>query len=88
MLSDVAATLIDGKAAAIDHLARQLAQTIHWADCMDTAAEMGINVALELGPGSALSRMLSERHPAIACRSASDFRSIDGIIKWLERQLD
>ncbi|MFL6658646.1 MAG: acyltransferase domain-containing protein [Massilia sp.] len=88
VLSGVAATPIDGKAAAIDHLSRQLAHTIQWADCMDTAAEMGINVALELGPGAALSRMLSERHPAIACRSVSDFRSVDGVIKWLERELD
>jgi [acyl-carrier-protein] S-malonyltransferase len=54
---------------------------------MDTAAEAGITVALELGPGSALSRMLEARHPGIACRSAAEFRTVDGIAAWVGRQL-
>jgi [acyl-carrier-protein] S-malonyltransferase len=53
---------------------------------MDAAAESGVTVALELGPGAALSRMLRTRHPDIACRSVSEFRSLDGIVGWLERQ--
>jgi [acyl-carrier-protein] S-malonyltransferase len=88
VLSGVAATPIIGKGAAVEHLSRQLAHTIEWADCMDAAAEIGISVALELGPGAALSRMLRERHPAIACRSVSDFRSIEGVVSWLGRQRD
>jgi [acyl-carrier-protein] S-malonyltransferase len=47
-----------------------------------------MTVALELGPGSALARMLQARHPQIACRSVADFRSLDGIISWLGRQFD
>ena len=52
---------------------------------MDAAAEAGITVALELGPGAALARMLQARHPHIACRSVADFRSLDGIVAWLGR---
>jgi len=71
---------------AADALSRQLAETILWSDCMDAAAEAGITVALELGPGAALSKMLQGRHGQIACRSVAEFRSLDGIIGWLERQ--
>lgn len=70
---------------AIAHLARQLAETIVWKDCMDACAERGITAALELGPGSALARMLSARHPGIVCRSVADFRSLDGIRSWLQK---
>jgi [acyl-carrier-protein] S-malonyltransferase len=87
VLSGLSGARIAGKAQAIDHLSRQLAQTIQWSACMDAAAEAGITVALELGPGAALSRMMQARHPHIGCRSASEFRSIDGIAGWVERQL-
>jgi [acyl-carrier-protein] S-malonyltransferase len=50
---------------------------------MDAAAERGITAALELGPGNALSKMMSARHPGIECRSVADFRSMDGIRNWL-----
>jgi [acyl-carrier-protein] S-malonyltransferase len=73
---------------AIDRLARQLASTIDWAACMDAASEAGITVALELGPGAALSRMLRDRHPHIACRSVADFQTLDGIARWVTRELD
>jgi [acyl-carrier-protein] S-malonyltransferase len=53
---------------------------------MDTLVESGITVALELGPGATLARMLQARHPQIACRSVADFRSLQGIQSWLARQ--
>ena len=74
-----------GAEHAIAHLARQLAEPIMWMDCMDAFAEQGITAALELGPGSALSRMLAARHAHIECRSAADFRTLDGVRRWLER---
>ena len=86
VLSGIAACKVEGKAAAVEHLSRQLAEKIVWMDCMDACAEAGITVALELGPGAALARMLQARHPAIACRSVADFRTVDGIRQWLQRQ--
>jgi [acyl-carrier-protein] S-malonyltransferase len=87
VLSGIGAEAISGKARAIDTLSRQLSDTIRWSDCMDAAAEAGITVALELGPGAALARMLQSRHPQIACRSVADFRSLDGIVSWLDRAM-
>jgi len=73
---------------AIDRLARQLAEPIAWAACMDAFAEAGITVALELGPGGALARMLQARHPQIACRSVADFQTLPGVARWVARALD
>jgi [acyl-carrier-protein] S-malonyltransferase len=86
VLSGIAAARVVTPAQAADTLARQLAQTVVWSDCMDAAAEAGITVALELGPGAALARMLQARHPHIACRSVADFRTVGGVAGWLARQ--
>jgi [acyl-carrier-protein] S-malonyltransferase len=88
VLAGIDASRVRDKVAAVSTLSLQLAQAIQWSACMDAAAEAGVTVALELGPGAALSRMLQARHPGIACRSASEFRSIDGIVAWVDRQFD
>jgi [acyl-carrier-protein] S-malonyltransferase len=85
VLAGISATAIDGKHHAVDQLSRQLAEPIRWAACMDACAEAGIAYALELGSGNALSRMLQARHPHINTRSVTDFRTLDGIQKWLAR---
>lgn len=85
VLAGVDAMAVRDTPRAVDTLSRQLAETIHWLSCMDAMAEAGITVALELGPGSALSRMLQNRHPHIDTRSVADFRTLDGIRRWLER---
>ncbi|MBC7405735.1 MAG: acyltransferase domain-containing protein [Cytophaga sp.] len=81
-------SLIRDKQTAVTQLSEQLVETIHWHECMDAFVENGINIALELGPGAALSRMLQARHPQIEIRSASEFRSIDGIVHWLSRHFE
>jgi [acyl-carrier-protein] S-malonyltransferase len=88
VLSGITAEPIDRAGKAIEHLSRQIAQTIVWKDCMDACAEAGVTVALELGPGAALSRMLQARHPQIMCRSVADFRSLDGVRNWLVRHVE
>lgn len=85
VLAGIDAATVHEQARAVETLSRQLAEPIRWLACMDAAAEAGITVALELGPGGALSRMLQNRHPHIATRSVADFRTLDGIRKWLER---
>jgi [acyl-carrier-protein] S-malonyltransferase len=87
VLSGIGAEAVSSKTRAVATLSRQLSETIVWSDCMDAAAEAGITVALELGPGAALARMLQARHPQIACRSVADFRSLDGIVRWLDRAM-
>ena len=88
VLSGISAEMIHESKKSILHLSRQIAETIVWKDCMDTCVEAGVTVALELGPGAALSRMLHARHPQIECRSVADFRSLAGVKKWLARHTD
>jgi [acyl-carrier-protein] S-malonyltransferase len=85
VLAGISATAICDKQQAIDQLSRQMAEKIRWLACMDACAEAGITYALELGPGSALTKMLQARHPHINTRSIADFRTLDGIRKWLDR---
>ncbi|BEV16068.1 acyltransferase domain-containing protein [Herbaspirillum sp. DW155] len=88
LLAGVTGQAITDAVQAKALLVRQLVEPIQWAACMDNCAERGVTVALELGPGAALSRMLRERHPQIACRSLADFRSLRGALAWLQRQAD
>lgn len=87
VLAGISANRIDDVEGAISTLSRQLAEPIRWMDCMDALAEAGATVALELGPGATLSRMLQARHPTIACRSVADFRTLAGVRQWLDRSL-
>lgn len=87
VLAGIDATRVLHRDTAIDRLARQLDEPIAWSACMDAADEAGMTVALELGPGNALARMLQNRHPHIACRSIADFHTLDGITQWAARQM-
>jgi [acyl-carrier-protein] S-malonyltransferase len=71
------------KGAATTTLAAQIDQPIRWTECMHALEEYGITVALELGPGATLTRLLQASHPAIACRSVSQFRTLRGVIDWV-----
>ncbi|MEW6761833.1 MAG: acyltransferase domain-containing protein [Pseudomonadota bacterium] len=88
VLSGISAEKVEDAGLATRVLSRQIAEPIRWMDCMDACVETGITVALELGPGAALARMLQARHPRIACRSVTEFRSLDGIRFWIGRQLE
>ncbi|WP_372399317.1 ACP S-malonyltransferase [Azospirillum sp. HJ39] len=82
---------IDGSAAftrerAISALTRQMTETVAWAACLDGLREMGCRVLLEIGPGDALARMARDRHPDLAVRAVSEFRSPAGAAAWVERQ--
>lgn len=69
-----------------DALAGQVAATVAWDDCMDSLAERGIDCVLEVGPGTALSRLWHQRHPAIPARALQEFGSWQGARAWVERQ--
>ena len=88
VVAGIDAAKVMEKSRAVSTLSRQLAEPIQWRACMDAFAEAGISAALELGPGGALARMLQARHPHINCRSVADFRSLDGVRRWLERAME
>ncbi|MNR79309.1 Malonyl CoA-acyl carrier protein transacylase [compost metagenome] len=80
--------LSDAEATIADTLSAQIAEPVRWQDCMNTTLERGVTVVLELGPGRALSRMFDELGVAVEARSVEDFRTLDGIVKWVETRLN
>ena len=66
-------------------LATQISSMLHWDDALETIVEMQPDVVLEIGPGNALSKMLSEFAPSIPVRSVCDFKSPQGVLNWLSR---
>jgi [acyl-carrier-protein] S-malonyltransferase len=83
IIAGVDGSVVRDASAAVETLSRQIAQTIRWSACMDSIAERGATVSIELGPGDALSRMMRERHPRIAVRSLADFRTLDAAAAWV-----
>ena len=88
LLAGVSGSVVADARSALQGLLAQTTATVRWRACMDAIAESGATVALELGPGNSLARMLSARHPGIACRAVDDFRSIDGLVGWIARLAD
>jgi [acyl-carrier-protein] S-malonyltransferase len=64
-------------------MSQQLAHTVQWSACMDAMAERQVACVLEVGAGSALSRMWNERHPQIPARALEDFRQPQGAVDWV-----
>jgi [acyl-carrier-protein] S-malonyltransferase len=68
-----------------DKLARQISTTINWAACLESCRSAGALAALELGPGTTLSRMASTLFPDGRARAVDEFRSLAGLQTWLQR---
>ena len=80
------------KVRAIETLSMQIAKPVRFDLSLERISEMGTTVALELLPGNGLSHMMSERFDAdsptpILCRAVSEFRSLDGVISWIEKNI-
>ena len=70
--------------ARVQHaLAEQVATTIRWDACMDAVAERRPDAVLEIGPGTTLSRLWRERHPAIPVRSCDEFGDAAQVLAWV-----
>ncbi|MPY88701.1 MAG: acyltransferase domain-containing protein [Luteitalea sp.] len=87
VLAGITGLPIRTRSAAIEHLSRQIGETVRWESCMETALEMGCTVFLELGPGQALSRMVIQRYPHLQARSTEEFRSLTAVSRWVEEVL-
>ncbi|MDR6955532.1 [acyl-carrier-protein] S-malonyltransferase [Ancylobacter sp. 3268] len=70
-------------AKGVIRLAAQISTTVNWAACMEACRAARPSHVLELGPGNALARMMSEAAPDIPSRSVADFKSVSGIDQWL-----
>ena len=80
---------IDGRvartaAAGMDALARQISTPLDWDICLGAVLEMRPDAVLEIGPGTALSRMWSDRNTGVPVRASDDFRTSAGIGEWVK----
>ncbi len=87
VLAGVSGEPVHDRATAIDALSRQLAERIDWGRCLAVAAELGCTVFLELGPGTALTRMVTEALPWAEARSIDEFRTVAGVARWVAARL-
>lgn len=81
---------IDGRAVrthgeAVAALSAQLWTPLNFQRCLALAGERGVTCALEIGPGHSLVRLCADILPDLPARAFEDFRSPDGILKWLSR---
>ena len=72
-------------AQGLDVLSRQIDHALDWYFCMENIEEYQPSMIIEIGPGNALSRMIHTVLPHIPCRSWDDFRNVDGLKDWIER---
>ncbi|MGB7401363.1 MAG: acyltransferase domain-containing protein [Arcobacter sp.] len=84
-VSSINNTFICDKTSAIETLSKQISQTIQWEGTLETLLEFGCDVILELGPGKALSKMVQKLDSNVVVRSTSDFKTLDGIISWINK---
>ena len=63
-------------------LACQIQQTVDWAACIDSCRAAGVTKIIELGPGSALARLVHEAMPYADVHSLSEFHSLAGFVQW------
>jgi [acyl-carrier-protein] S-malonyltransferase len=70
-------------ASAARALAAQIASTVLWDECMDGLHARRVACVLEIGPGQALARLWNERFPDVPARSCDEFRSLEGMVRWL-----
>lgn len=84
VLSAIDATPARKARPALDALARQICTPLDWAACLQAVREMQPDAVLEIGPGNALAKLFGELAPEIPVRACDDFRSIEGIVRWIE----
>jgi [acyl-carrier-protein] S-malonyltransferase len=78
-----AADRVHDDAGARDALARQIASTLRWDECMESIHARHVDCVLEIGPGRALARLWQERYPDVPARSCDEFRSASGVTRWV-----
>ncbi len=87
LLSGIDGETIYDIGSGIDELARQISTTIDWAACLESCRSAGAEVALELGPGTALSHMASALFPDGRARSVEEFTTVAGVRTCLQRTI-
>lgn len=86
MISGIDAARLRTAHETVAALSRQVATRLDWAACMDAVVEARADALLEIGPGSALSRMLADAAPGLRVRALDDFRGHAAALAWLSHR--
>ena len=85
LLSGIDGEVVRDPARGLHKLAAQISTTIEWSACLAACRELGASRFLELGPGTALSRMVEQSGAGASARAIEQFRTPDGVRSWLAR---
>jgi [acyl-carrier-protein] S-malonyltransferase len=88
VLAGVDARKIQSQAEMVQWLPEQIHRTVRWDLISSRLAESNCQVLLELGSGAQLAHMALAGEDAPEARSISEFRTVDGIVSWVEKALD
>lgn len=83
LLSGLDGTPVFDAGQGLEKLARQIAQTLDWAACLEACREFGADRVVELGPGHALATMAREALPGARVHALKDFRTVEGLLAWI-----
>ena len=72
----------------ISSLSQQISNTVHFSHTIGVMQELGVTVILEVGAGKALTNIINNLNLGLKIRSFNDFSSLDGIIKWVNKNLE
>jgi len=73
--------------ALVSALEKQLCTRLDWDTCMDAIFSYRPQAVLEMGPGTALSRLLLDVDPGVEVRSVDDFRHASSIAQWVASRI-
>jgi len=85
VLAGIDGTVLRRGSDAAGALSAQLAQPVRWDWCQETLGSLGVDVALELGPGSDLAKMLEDSGGGVVARAVEEFGSPAALADWLDR---
>ena len=85
VLANVSGTFHSSDPAAIkDAMLRQVTESVHWLDCMQTAIKEGASEMVEFGPGGVLARMMKRIDKSVPARAIADLASIEAYVPHAE----
>ncbi|WP_315385622.1 malonate decarboxylase subunit epsilon [uncultured Stenotrophomonas sp.] len=87
VLAGIDAQPVRDRAAMVRTLSAQLVQTIEWTQVMRQLFERGARVFLQLGPGTALARMVASSYPCCEVRAVEEFQHLEGAADWVHGAL-
>lgn len=88
LLSGIDGDTVHDVETGCDKLARQICTPVNWMACLESCREAEAELALEFGPGTALSHMAAPFFPAGGVRSTDEFHTVAGLRTWLSRASD